>query len=604
MVKKSLLGSTIVIGFVFLVSFSTQEAYAIDYVIDVAAGGYCSSIGSWVDKTCTLNSDIVFGPGDTLLIENGVTVTISKNITIYGSTNEFEDKTIITNNGEINIQDHVLTNKVIIDNNNQVTIGTAILNFGDITNGGTITITGESTINSGALVNHDGTLTNGGTITIDGGEGYNSGRLNNYSGTVNNNGGIIIITGGGNNSGKLENDSGVINNDGIITITGGGGYSSGRLYTNGGTIHNNNGGIITITGGEGYYSGNLDNNGGTVNNNGGTITIAGGGGNGSGRLSNYDGGTVNNNIGTINNESGGMGNIKSIFNNFGGEIINNGEIINHNNAYPDFFDLSTFNNNAGTIGIITNNGDIYNEGNAVFNNFCGSIIDGPNLISGSGAINHPCNDNDRDGISDAIDLQPTTFSSNFSDKNFGGTTFGEITNQGVHDQELSIQDELNNGVRIITGPNGGNLPAQISICNNAAEAFLSDRNEVKGTCSSVKCFDVTFFPRKICFIDQPLKAASPGLIKFCHYFNCQNIKSDCQNCDKIVLDYEDQRKIQSQFPPLKQFKAKISVNEILPKEGNVLVTSDGRDYPVSVTPETAEKLVSLKDSSWKYFRSK
>jgi len=74
----------------------------------------------------------------------------------------------------------------------------------------------------------------------------------------------------------------------------------------------------------------------------------------------------------------------------------------------------------------------------------------------------------------------------------------------------------------------------------------------------------------------------------------------CIVCE-IQLEEKGLKKIQRSFPPLKQIKAGIESNEILVKEGNLLLIFEGREIPVSVTEKTAEILIKRSNFHWSYF---
>jgi hypothetical protein len=88
--------------------------------------------------------------------------------------------------------------------------------------------------------------------------------------------------------------------------------------------------------------------------------------------------------------------------------------------------------------------------------------------------------NDGDGIADAVDTMPATFSNDFSD----GTTTGTIVSRG--DQLLTIDDAPNaqEGVIITAAPEGGAEPAVISI-DGGATLSLQTGDQLVATHGSV-----------------------------------------------------------------------------------------------------------------------
>jgi len=90
-------------------------------------------------------------------------------------------------------------------------------------------------------------------------------------------------------------------------------------------------------------------------------------------------------------------------------------------------------------------------------------------------------DSDNDGIADQIDARPNDYSNEFSD----ATTSGTIINRG--DQTLIVTDEpYPAGINIKAATAGGNSPATVSVCGDAAKLTLSAGDETVVTCGSVE----------------------------------------------------------------------------------------------------------------------
>jgi hypothetical protein len=105
-------------------------------------------------------------------------------------------------------------------------------------------------------------------------------------------------------------------------------------------------------------------------------------------------------------------------------------------------------------------------------------------------------DSDIDGISKDIDVEPSTFSNNFSD----GQTYGGILSRGA--QVVRVYDiEAPIGVVVEAYSGGtGNGKSQIEACGGAAIFNLDEGNQIIFTCGSVtarvltgKSVDVTFY---------------------------------------------------------------------------------------------------------------
>jgi hypothetical protein len=93
-------------------------------------------------------------------------------------------------------------------------------------------------------------------------------------------------------------------------------------------------------------------------------------------------------------------------------------------------------------------------------------------------------DADSDGMEDAVDVEPTAFSSVFTDTVNGGATTGAIVSRGQ--QVLFIEDEpAPDGVLISAHSLGGGVPATVSIDGGAAELTLSAGDQVIATHGSV-----------------------------------------------------------------------------------------------------------------------
>ncbi|PQP35456.1 hypothetical protein C6A37_02395 [Desulfobacteraceae bacterium SEEP-SAG9] len=102
-------------------------------------------------------------------------------------------------------------------------------------------------------------------------------------------------------------------------------------------------------------------------------------------------------------------------------------------------------------------------------------------------------DSDGDGIEYGIDIDPTVFSSEFSDAE---TTYGIIIDRG--DQVVTVIDLPDpNGVRIAAS--GGDTPASVSACGGSAIFTLNDGDVITFTCGSVK-IEVISGPVKISFV--------------------------------------------------------------------------------------------------------
>jgi hypothetical protein len=88
-------------------------------------------------------------------------------------------------------------------------------------------------------------------------------------------------------------------------------------------------------------------------------------------------------------------------------------------------------------------------------------------------------DEDADGISDDLDVNPNEYSNDFGD----GTTSGTILDWG--DQVLCITDASNPADGVVIAASGGQSPASVSVCGGATQYDLGDGDEIVVTCGSV-----------------------------------------------------------------------------------------------------------------------
>jgi len=117
------------------------------------------------------------------------------------------------------------------------------------------------------------------------------------------------------------------------------------------------------------------------------------------------------------------------------------------------------------------------------------LSDGQEIFS---FLTNPTNpDTDGDGIHDLLDVDPfrLTFSNDFSDEQFGGTTFGTIIDRG--DQILTISNEpVPDGVKIKADLAGGANEATIEACGGISTLFVGAGDEVIFTPSGTGSLDM------------------------------------------------------------------------------------------------------------------
>ena len=211
-------------------------------------GGGDLSIGTGVTLTVPSEVNMNVSSGANLNIDSGATLIND------GGTITIDNTSTLTNDGTIENNAGTITNSGTLNNS----IGTIDNSGGSITNTTAGTINNNNEISNNSPLINEGTLNNASTGTID-----NNGAISN-SGTVNNSGAI------NNWNGSTLDNTNQITNSGTLEV------GAGSTLTNNGTIINNgtasNYGTINNSAGETIINnGTLTNNSGATINNDGTI---------------------------------------------------------------------------------------------------------------------------------------------------------------------------------------------------------------------------------------------------------------------------------------------------------------------------------------------
>jgi predicted outer membrane repeat protein len=203
-------------------------------------------LGSGGERTITLlNSS-----GSLFIIRTGVTLTLDKNITLYGGNTDFT-ALVLLDSGNL-----IINNGTKITGNTNISSVCVRVNRGTvIMNGGTINGNTSESSGGGVYVDLNGTfIMNGGTIngntSNSGGGIYSSGSFTMYGGVIsgntseNNGGGVYVYV-----NGTFTMYGGVISGN-TSESSGGGVYSSGTFTMHGGVISgntskNNGGGVCS-----------------------------------------------------------------------------------------------------------------------------------------------------------------------------------------------------------------------------------------------------------------------------------------------------------------------------------------------------------------------
>jgi len=320
--------------------------------------------GSWSTDTCTITSQVIISPGETLTIPQGTTfvvATTSGDGVRNNGTIINQGTTRVENTGGLgirNMEEGLVNNTdsgtLVIANSGSFSIGiqndmgtTSIVNYGTISvqNGGSGETTGigssrgsPSIYNYGTInVNSSGTAT---SETIGISNHFNSHFIN--TGTIN-------LDNTGNSAGLLNNE--FISNSGTINANSNSAYALGNneKIVNTGTIIING---FSFTRGDFTNDGQIQINAGATFKSGGTTGSI---------LKNGNTGTISNNGFFVIITPGSVTNDGNIINHAGGEIDNSATIDN------------TF-------------GSIVNE--------CGGIINNAGTISGNAVVNQTCDTQD------------------------------------------------------------------------------------------------------------------------------------------------------------------------------------------------------------------
>ncbi len=295
-------------------------------------GGSANNTGAGIVNGGVVNSNQVTNGGT---VNGGVSNAgqLTNTGTINGGITNAASGTVANNGGGGTINNGLTNNAGGIVVNNGGTIGSYVLNYGQITSSGTISTSGN--------FSNWGQLTNSGTI--------NGGLGNGTGGSVVNSG---MISSAANEGNVTNNSGGVING-----------------LTNVGTVTNNPGGVI---------NGSVDNygqlvNSGTINNG---VTNQTRSGDGTATVTNNSGGTIN---GSMVNDSSSQvfnsGTINGNVDNYG-LVVNNGTVVgsvfNYRNGAVSGSGVVENLSNAGivapgnSIGTLTVTGNYIHGGSATY----------------------------------------------------------------------------------------------------------------------------------------------------------------------------------------------------------------------------------------------
>ncbi|MGI0061027.1 MAG: Ig-like domain repeat protein, partial [Nitrosotalea sp.] len=196
---NKILISMILVMFSFLVSFTTHNAAATDFVISNDASGQstCTVLhGDWNDGNgtaiCTINTNILLNQTDSLTIESDTTLVNMANIS---DSAPIVNLGTIVNSGQF----------IVAGTSTETSQGGTITNFGTIKNEKDFSSTGAF----GAVSNEGtGIITNEGVFKIDN-------FLDNSGGVVLNQQESVLV-----NKGIIKIDGGTFDNEGTFTNTG------------------------------------------------------------------------------------------------------------------------------------------------------------------------------------------------------------------------------------------------------------------------------------------------------------------------------------------------------------------------------------------------
>lgn len=411
-------------------------------------GATCASLGGTWDGSmvCTLGGSLSLGEGQSILVDPGAVLALSRGATLADSGSMFLDSGTLINAGSVSITaEGTFNDNGTIDNGpggslaNSGTLDAYVV-AGGITNNGTITNSPGATFaidSAGPRSPYSGTyFTNSGAFD-NGGSFVSYGNLTNTASGVVVNSGQLGLASATANSGKFSAPA-TVNAGNFTNLAGATLAEEGATFNNTGTLVNlgtfseqqnlysvvNNLGML-VNNGTLTTLGFLDNAGGTIENFGTiansvgcSVVVCGSLSNG-GTFVNGPGGTLDNqgNVGNMNTnlrrpELGSFDNEGSVANSgyfvvsAGGSLSNSGKFEN----YGTLSNMATFNNtglvnntaiflNSGgmTNGpggsilnarTLTNTGTIENQGSLA--DGCEGVIEGGGSITGN-AVGVECN---------------------------------------------------------------------------------------------------------------------------------------------------------------------------------------------------------------------
>ena len=145
-------------------------------------------------------------------------------------------------------------------------------------------------------------------------------------------------------------------------------------------------------------------------------------------------------------------------------------------------------------------------------------------------------DSDRDGIWDAVDLQPRMYSNVFR---AGPAGTGTITDRG--DQTVTVRPNELGGATIEAAAGGGANPARISACNGTLAASLPAGGQVMVLCGSVKTTVIRGSVPMMFYADgwTVARATLPEGSGLTFYPETRTFTTDATNTGPITLTVED-----------------------------------------------------------------
>ncbi len=259
--------------------------------IDAMTNRWNASSGLWtlgsnwaLGRAPAAREDVVIDPGAAVVVPDGTSVNVGS-VTVSGGSLELLGAATIAAGTQLRVSGGTVSSAGSLNNAGAVRVSAGSLQAANLTNSGTLDVTGGSVVTSGMLTNRGTLNLSGGTFTRSAAAPFgNSGTVNLSNLALNLDGGDGGVGGGIYSVGpaaSLQFSGGNYGIGSLANATGGIVAVSGGMVTVGAV---NNSGILNLNGASfARTAGTVFGNAGTVNLNSGSLSLdAGDGGTGGG----------------------------------------------------------------------------------------------------------------------------------------------------------------------------------------------------------------------------------------------------------------------------------------------------------------------------------